>query len=463
MAKIVFTAGLVAGFKCPPDKTQAFLWDAQLPGMGLRATRAGSAAFVFQSTHNARTLRLTIGSPQVWTITQARAKAGELARQIAAGRDPRGVNVGGVGTGVNRASTPCRLVTVDAAWAEYLLERRPSWSERHYRDHVEKAAPGGVPTARSGSCRSNGVGGVSGVGGVGDVRSAALTLPGPLASLLPLPLRDLDAATVAAWAKREVSKRPTSARLAWRLLAAFLGWCAEQPAFAALLPAANPARTKASAAVLGAPTRKSDALQREHLPAWFKAVRALPNPVVSAYLQTVLLTGARPGELLALRWTDLNPQSASLTLRNRTYRTLDNLTLNKTCELPLTPYVANLLTPLARRNEWVFAGQRGRIVARPNELHTRACTQAGLPALTLHSLRRSFKTLSEWLQVPPPVVAQLMGQPASGRDGRDGRGGGSPRHMALLHQHQVRIEAWILELAGVGPGLVAIEGVGTGD
>ena len=435
MAKIVFTAGLVAGFKCPADKAQAFLWDAQLPGLGLRTTRAGSAAFVFQSTHNARTLRLTIGSPQVWTITQARAKASELARQIAAGRDPRGLNVGdvgtgGVGMGVNRANSPSRLVTVAAAWAEYLLERRPLWSERHYRDHVEKAAPGGVPSGRGGR------GGVSGVGG-------ALTLPGPLASLLRLPLRDLDATTVAAWAEREAHQRPTSARLAWRLLATFLGWCAQQPAFAALLPAANPARTPASAATLGPPTRRSDALQRDHLPAWFKAVRALPNPIVSAYLQTVLLTGARPGELLALRWTDLNPQSASLTLRNLT---LDKLTLNKTCEVPLTPYVANLLTTLARRNEWVFAGQRGNTVTRPNELHTRACTQAGLPTLTLHGLRRSFRTLSEWLQVPPPVVAELMGQPASGGEGS------SPRPMALLHQHHERIEAWILQLAGAGAG-----------
>ena len=440
MAKIVFTASLVAGFKCPPDKSQAFLWDGTARGLGLRATAAGGTAFVFQSAHAGRTLRVTIGGPQLWTITQARAKAGELARQIAAGRDPREVSAGGVGLGVGvgvaRASTPSRLVTVDAAWSEYLLERRPSWSERHYRDHLQKAAPGGLPSARGGR------GGLGGVGGV-------LTLPGPLATLLRLPLRDLDAATVAAWAEREAAERPTSTRLAWRQLAAFLGWCAQQPAFAALLPAANPARTSTSAALLGPPTRRSDALQCDHLPAWFKAVRALPNPVVSAYLQTVLLTGARPGELLALRWTDLNPQSASLTLRNRTYRTLDNLTLNKTCELPLTPYVANLLTTLARRNEWVFAGQRGNIVTRPNELHTRACTQAGLPTLTLHSLRRSFRTLSEWLQVPPPVVAQLMGEPASDRDGGDG---GSPRPMALLHQHQLRIEAWILQLAGVGVG-----------
>lgn len=38
MAKIAFTAGRVSGFKCPPDKKQAFMWDVTAPGLGLRAT-----------------------------------------------------------------------------------------------------------------------------------------------------------------------------------------------------------------------------------------------------------------------------------------------------------------------------------------------------------------------------------------------------------------------------------------
>ena len=32
MAKIAFTAGRVSGFKCPPDKKQAFMWDVTPPG-----------------------------------------------------------------------------------------------------------------------------------------------------------------------------------------------------------------------------------------------------------------------------------------------------------------------------------------------------------------------------------------------------------------------------------------------
>ncbi len=41
MTKVAFTAGRVNGFKCPPEKKQAFLWDAMAPGLGLRVTPAG--------------------------------------------------------------------------------------------------------------------------------------------------------------------------------------------------------------------------------------------------------------------------------------------------------------------------------------------------------------------------------------------------------------------------------------
>ena len=61
-----------------------------------------------------------------------------------------------------------------------------------------------------------------------------------LATLMPLALRDLDQPTIEAWAAKEGLIRPSSARLAWRLLTVFLTWCAEQPAYAALLNSTLP-------------------------------------------------------------------------------------------------------------------------------------------------------------------------------------------------------------------------------
>ena len=51
---------------------------------------------------------------------------------------------------------------------------------------------------------------------------------------------------------------------------------------------------------------KTDALQREHLPAWFAGVLADTNPHARAYLVGLLLTGARANELAGLRWEDVS-------------------------------------------------------------------------------------------------------------------------------------------------------------
>jgi integrase len=193
-------------------------------------------------------------------------------------------------------------------------------------------------------------------------------------------------------------------------------------------------------------------------------VRKIHNPVVAAYCQTVLLTGARPGEVLEMRWEDLNTKWKGLTIR-------DKVEGERT--IPLTPYVAHLLAALPHRNAYVFSSasvrsddaknkrrraayyaakgiepperERSPIVAAPNELHARACDVAGLEGLTLHGLRRSFKSLTEWLEIPAGVVAQLMGHKPSATAERHY----TVRPLDLLRVHHERIEAWILQQAGV--------------
>ncbi|MFZ4539352.1 hypothetical protein [Propionivibrio sp.] len=72
-------------------------------------------------------------------------------------------------------------------------------------------------------------------------------------------------------------------------------------------------------------------------------------------------------------------------------------------------------------------------------------TAAGLPALSLHGLRRSFGTLTEWCEVPAGVVAQLMGHKPSATAEKHYR----RRPLDLLRQWHIKIEAWILEQARI--------------
>ena len=427
MAKIAFTAGRVSGFKCPPDKKQAFMWDVTAPGLGLRATPAGKPAYVFQSVYQGKDLRITIGSPAAWSIPDAQAKARELQRLIDEGKDPRDLKREAIAAveakrqqeQEREQADKVAAVTVGEAWAAYVAERTPHWGDLHRKDHERLTRAGGETSKRG-------------------TRGRGVTIAGPLHPLLGLALRDLTAPVIEAWAAREAQTRPTAARLAWRLLKAFLGWCAEQPEYAPVLPSVNPAKTKKAREALGKAKAKDDSLLKEQLPAWFAAVRSIGNPTVAAYLQTLLLTGARPGEVLAMRWDDLNTQWRGLTIRDK---------VEGERVIPLTPYVSHLLAALPRRNAFVFASSRNENtpLTEPNHAHDKACKVAGIQGLTLHGLRRSFGTLSEWLEVPAGVVAQIQGHKPSATAEKHYR----VRPLDLLRVHHERIEAWILEQAGI--------------
>jgi len=161
------------------------------------------------------------------------------------------------------------VITLGMAWNEYIAAMKPAWGALHLHDHVKAMQAGGEK----------------------GTRSHKLTAPGALASLATVRLVDLTPELVTEWAKVEGAKRPARARNARTLLSTFLNWCAAHPTYKAIVTG-NAAQNKEAKKHLGKPQKKNDALQREQLPAWFDAVKQAQNPVIAAYLQTLLLTGA---------------------------------------------------------------------------------------------------------------------------------------------------------------------------
>ncbi|CAN7243773.1 integrase family protein [Variovorax sp. LjRoot175] len=420
MERVNFTAGRVAAFKCPEGKEQAFLWDSGVPGLALRVTTNGSRAYVFQSRYQGSTVRMTIGSPDAWRIGDAQEKARQLQRQIDEGRDPRAVKAETIAADVaKRKAVKGEALTVGEVWATYLADRKPRWGDIHYKDHVKLSKAGGEKAKRG-------------------TRGLGVTIAGPLHPLMTVRLRELDSPTIERWAATQTKTRPASARLSWRLLQVFLTWCSEQPEYAHLVPAKNPAKTQKTRETLGTSGVKKDALQREQLEAWFKSVREIGSPLISAYLQCLLLIGSRPGELLVLRWEDVNWQWKGMVIRDK---------VEGAREIPLTPYVASLLQSLPKRNEFVFSSAKAKsgVMSEPREMHDRACRAAGIPKMTQHGLRRSFKSLSEWMEIPAGVVAQIQGHKPSATAEKHY----TVRPLDLLRVHHERIEAWILEQGAV--------------
>ncbi len=457
MSKVNLTAGRVQTYLCEGG-SQSFLWDSQVNGLAVRATPSGRKTYILQTRFGGKAIRLTIGDVSAWSIEEGRDKSGNIiapgarqeARRLQAlidqGIDPRQQKSDRIEAAEARRQAEQRA---DApaldAWAAYIAARKSRWSASHLADHTNVAKEGGIKRTRG--RRPN---------------EPELTQPGALYPLLLKPLTNIDAEAVRIWLQAEAERRPTHARLAFGLLRAFLNWCGDQKEFCNVVHldacAARIAKNE-----LPKKSAKDDCLQREQLPAWFDKVRAIKNPVISTYLQVALLTGARREEIASLKWNNIDFQWLTIRMHDK---------VDGERTIPLTPYVAELLSKLKRINDipppshrilngkkiendllswkpsiWVFASRSaasGRL-QEPRIQHNKACLAAGIKNLTIHGLRRSFGTLAEWVECPAGIVAQIQGHKPSATAEKHYR----VRPIDLLRMWHTKIEAWMLAQAGI--------------
>lgn len=442
-ARIKLTPGRIDAFTCPDGKQQDFLRDTEQPGLALRVTAAGNKGYVYEGKLAGRTIRVTVGDTKTLTLSEARDKAAELRVMIRAGRDPRIVRAERTAAdAAKRQRARQHSAPALEAWGAYIQARTPKWSARHKADHETMSREGGDEITRG---RRKGM--------------AANKEPGLLRPLLELPLQDITRDRVAAWLEPHATERPTRARLAVSLLATFINWCSDRPEYREQVNTDACVRMKKE---LPKPKAKDDCLQREQLRLWFEHVRRISNPVIAAYLQTALLTGARREEIAALRWDDIDFEWDSIQIADKVEQETGRV-------IPLTPYVKSLLLELRRINNtppnvrqlrrkeadgekwtpspWVFASPTAEAgyIAEPRIAHNKAIQAAGLPHLTIHGLRRSFGTLAEWVECPAGVVAQIQGHKPSATAEKHYR----RRPLDLLRMWHTKIEGWILTEAGI--------------
>jgi integrase len=420
------TAGLIERLTCPTGKSQAFLRDRKGNGLRVRVTAAGAKSYVFEAKLNGQTIRRTIGGVGAMGIKEAREEARKLQTMLDKGDDPRELERQRAAAAADAkaektAQSQRETVLGLTAWAEYTSEgrdvgftRRGPWGTRHFADHQALADAGGQTFKR----------------GKGS------TAPGPLHALLSRPLAKIDAAAIESWLRAEGAKRPARTALAFRLLRGFLNWCADHPIYGRIAQAG--AHTpKNVRRLIRKQTPKADTVQREQLAAWFQAVRADTNRAAAAYLQALLLTGARKGEVAGVRWVDVDFRyGGSLTIRDK---------VEGVRVIPCPPYLAQVLGALPRNGTWVFGPSATKIASNATYNHRRALAAAGLPHVSLHGLRRAFGTLAGWVECPAGVVAQLQGHKPSATAEKHYRA----RPLDLLRVWHTKIEAWILEQAGV--------------
>jgi len=408
---------------CPKGKVDVFFPDEKVKGFAVRVYASGMRTFVYRYRILGKSAKIVIGNIHNMHVSEARKQAQKYGKLVAEGKDPREAKAENLAAvRARREEAKRKAITFRDAWESYLAARKPHWGERNYLDHVRAAAE----------------------------RTEKLQA-GVLARFLSVPLDRLTSQAIAEMISDERTKRPTAVSQAYRYLRAFIRWLQDMPQHQGIV---SSDLYKSRQIRDGLPKNKAksgDCLERPDLATWFREVRAISNPIISTYLQGLLLTGARREELAKLEWKNVDLKATRMTLDDKVDK--DNGRV-----IPIPPYLADLFSQLKARDEayakmkerdpspYVFVSKSaGRgYIAEPRIAHNQALERAGLPHVSLHGLRRSFATLAEEGGATSGLIAQIQGhRPSAIAEKHYKR-----RSQEVLLGWHTRIEAWFLQQAG---------------
>jgi integrase len=140
-------------------------------------------------------------------------------------------------------------------------------------------------------------------------------------------------------------------------------------------------------------------------------VRAAASEQDGAIYLTAAFTGLRRGELIALRWRDVDFAGSILRVRaSYSFGVLSSPKSGRARVVPMAPDVAEVLARLGQRGRWttgddlVFPGSLGSHLdgTALYRRYIKALARAGLRPLRFHDLRHTFGTRTIAVAVHPP-------------------------------------------------------------
>ena len=138
-----------------------------------------------------------------------------------------------------------------------------------------------------------------------------------------------------------------------------------------------------------------------------------------------LTTGLRRGELLGLKWSDIDLEKGDLRVQRQIGRIDGKIiemplkTKNAYRTLPLSADAISVLMQQRRKtgnSEWVFPSPTGGPMSPDSVLHMlhRVLKRAGLPKVRFHDLRHTFATLALQNGVDIKTVSGMLGHFSAG-------------------------------------------------
>lgn len=365
MARVRLTKTLVDGLETP-EKGQAFVWDTEVPGFAVRATSSGAKAWVVQMrVRGGKERRIAIGFCNKLPLDKARLEARKVLAAADLGRDPA------------QERREAREVKPDT---------NPSFSEFAGRWLAEVVARRNRP---------------------GTVKHRTLLLNNHVLPILgDKRLLDIRRFDIEDMHHRISRSYPVAANRAVSLCSAVFS-TAERWGMLTDNPATKIERNTEEG--------RERYLTADEIARLQAALDRSPAQDSADVVRLLLLTGARVGEVLAMRWehvdldTGLWIKPAATTKQKRIHR------------VPLSPSAVAVLT---RRREtegakrrrrgdtspWVFpgTGADGHMTTI-RTFWTAVCRRAGIEGVRVHDVRHTFASLLVSSGESLPVVGALLG------------------------------------------------------
>ena len=331
-----------------PEKAHRIWYDNEIPGFGVRVTRAGTRAFILNYRVEGRERRMTIGTWPSWTATAARNRAKELRREIDQGIDPLG------------SKERQRSAKTFSELAKEYLEKYASKKKSGYRD-AEYLRRDVLP--RWGRRKAKDI-----------TRSSVMDLVEAKAETAPIAANRLLAC---------VSKV-----FNWAIARGYLDTnpCVRVPA-------------------PGVEKKRDRVLSEDEILAFWTALDEGGDSTanVKSILRLILITAQRPGEVCEMEWADIDGEWWTIPAEKAKNGLSHRVPL---CAMALQ----ELETRRGSEDRWVFRSPVGdqpiRVGTESKAIRRHQCF--GLAHFTPHDLRRTAATGMGSLGVQRFVLARVL-------------------------------------------------------
>jgi integrase len=326
-------------------------------GFGARITAGGHRAFVLNYYAGGRERRYTIGSWPDWTCTAARKEARRLRHLVDQGGDP-------LADAQAEREAPTVNDLIARFKTEWLPKKRPG-TQREYQGMIRLHI---APT-------------------FGRIKVAAVSHD------------DIDKLHRRITADGAPYGANRVASLCSRLFSLAVRWN---------MRATNPAK----GIELNKEYGRRRYLRGPELEALLKALAAYPNRDIANVFRVLLATGARRGEVLAMRWADLDldrglwSKPPSATKQQQPHET----PLAKPVQLLLAEIRQKQTAGRRQLPEFVFpSNSKVGCLTDVKKAWRRICKQAGLADLRIHDLRHSYASVLVSHGASLPLIASMLG------------------------------------------------------